>query len=332
MEKTTRTESQITAELGPIDPKVSLLLRSNPIHQRFTSWHEENFLPVEQCPSEELRSRATNSTISQRAFIRRESIEKKMKLRKPKKDKKKKKKKKSKKSKDKKESETESTCEEEPVALTEAFIFNPHEFFETGQTGTRRRLKLAYLYDPKTKIPIWSLIKDMLGKDLTRFAVPVYVCEPLSMLQRAMEAWNFREIVFKAAQESDRFKRLAQIAAFMMVQYTATLGRNKKPFNPLLGETFEYELDGIRMLTEQVSHHPPISAFHVEGEDFVSWGHIKLKSKLQTTGLDVTTQGLDFFRFWLCIFLGFLDFCFGHFLGFLDFEIRVNVVFKFGNG
>ena len=295
MEKTTLTESQITSELGPIDQKVSLLLRTNPIHQRFTSWQEEHFVPVPECQFDELRIRATNSNISQRAFIRRESIEKKIKLRKPKKDKKKKKKsKKSKKSKDKKEIETESTCEEEPVELTETFIFNPHEFFKTGETGIRRRLKLAYLYDPKTKIPIWSLIKDMLGKDLTRFAVPVYVCEPLSMLQRAMEAWNFRDIVLKAAKETDRFKRLAQIATFMMVQYTATLGRNKKPFNPLLGETFEYELDGIRMLTEQVSHHPPISAFHVEGEDFVAWGHIKLKSKLQTTGLDVTTQGFEY--------------------------------------
>ena len=295
MEKTTLTESQITSELGPIDQRVSLLLRTNPIHQRFTSWQEEHFVPVPECQFDELRIRATNSNISQRAFIRRESIEKKIKLRKPKKDKKKKKKsKKSKKSKDKKEIETESTCEEEPVELTETFIFNPHEFFKTGETGIRRRLKLAYLYDPKTKIPIWSLIKDMLGKDLTRFAVPVYVCEPLSMLQRAMEAWNFRDIVLKAAKETDRFKRLAQIATFMMVQYTATLGRNKKPFNPLLGETFEYELDGIRMLTEQVSHHPPISAFHVEGEDFVAWGHIKLKSKLQTTGLDVTTQGFEY--------------------------------------
>jgi len=42
-----------------------------------------------------------------------------------------------------------------------------------------------------------------------------------------------------------------------------------KPFNPLLGETFEYEQDGFRLLLEQVSHHPPISALHCEHEKYV---------------------------------------------------------------
>ncbi len=44
------------------------------------------------------------------------------------------------------------------------------------------------------------------------------------------------------------------------------MGLNK-PFNPLLGETFELVEDGkYRFLGEQVSHHPPVSAFHIQGE------------------------------------------------------------------
>ena len=35
----------------------------------------------------------------------------------------------------------------------------------------------------------------------------------------------------------------------------------KKPFNPLLGETFELVGKDYRFLAEQVSHHPPITAF-----------------------------------------------------------------------
>ena len=35
-----------------------------------------------------------------------------------------------------------------------------------------------------------------------------------------------------------------------------------KPFNPILGETFECSFGGIPVYTEQISHHPPISAFY----------------------------------------------------------------------
>lgn len=292
MERPESPEAPNIAELGPIDPKVALLLSTNPVHKQFTSWKSDDFFLVKDPAYLEIRSRlGSESKLKSRDFPRRESIEKKMKLRTPKKKKQKKKKKKSKKDKSSGSSETDTTSEEDQIELTHNFVINTNEFFEVDNEGSSRRIKLAYMYDPKTKIPIWSLIKDLLGKDLTKFAVPVYVCEPLSMLQRVLEAWNFRNLVLKASEEPDQYKRLANIAIFMVIQYTATLGRNKKPFNPLLGETFEYEIDGIRMLVEQVSHHPPISAFHVESEDFVSWGHIKLKSKLQTTGLDVTTQG-----------------------------------------
>jgi hypothetical protein len=41
-----------------------------------------------------------------------------------------------------------------------------------------------------------------------------------------------------------------------------------KPFNPILGETWEAALpDGSRIYLEQISHHPPISAFQLQGPD-----------------------------------------------------------------
>lgn len=40
----------------------------------------------------------------------------------------------------------------------------------------------------------------------------------------------------------------------------------RKPFNPILGETWQATLsDGTSMHMEQISHHPPVSAFHMEG-------------------------------------------------------------------
>jgi hypothetical protein len=36
-----------------------------------------------------------------------------------------------------------------------------------------------------------------------------------------------------------------------------------KPFNPILGETFQAYLGGIPLSYEQISHHPPISSYYM---------------------------------------------------------------------
>ena len=41
----------------------------------------------------------------------------------------------------------------------------------------------------------------------------------------------------------------------------------RKPFNPILGETWQAILpqDGTQLFVEQISHHPPVSAFQMQG-------------------------------------------------------------------
>jgi hypothetical protein len=42
---------------------------------------------------------------------------------------------------------------------------------------------LPFFKDPKVKISIWTIIKDSIGKDLSKMTVPVYFNSPLSLLQ-----------------------------------------------------------------------------------------------------------------------------------------------------
>ena len=44
------------------------------------------------------------------------------------------------------------------------------------------------------------------------------------------------------------------------------LRRINKPANPLLGETFEFEANDYKCFSEQVSHHPPITALYYESK------------------------------------------------------------------
>jgi hypothetical protein len=146
---------------------------------------------------------------------------------------------------------------------------------------------------PNVKISIWKILKDSVGKDLSKLAVPVYFNEPISMLQKVSEVMEYESLVMKAAKEKDPAIRMLYIAAFGVAQYHCSSCRMNKPFNPILGETFEYEKPGeYRYIAEQVSHHPPISVGHAENEHYEIWMNTFMKSQFWGKSMEVKPLGL----------------------------------------
>ena len=96
--------------------------------------------------------------------------------------------------------------------------------------------------------------------------LPVSFNEPTSLLQRVAEDMEYADLLDMAADRMDSTERLVYVAAFAASEYASTIGRVAKPFNPLLGETYEYVRPdkGYRFFIEQVSHHPPIGAAWAE--------------------------------------------------------------------
>src|SRR5436190_24254674 len=115
-------------------------------------------------------------------------------------------------------------------------------------------------------IPWQGILKSMIGKDMTKMTLPVSFNEPTSLLQRVAENMEYSDLLDIAADRADSVERMVYVAAFAASEYDSTIGRVAKPFNPLLGETFEYVRPdkGYRFFVEQVSHHPPIGAAHAE--------------------------------------------------------------------
>ena len=87
------------------------------------------------------------------------------------------------------------------------------------------------------------------------------------MLQNMAEIMEYAECLDKAATCEDPYLRMAWVVAFTMGPFAA-IERPWKPFNPILGETFEYYTkdNGIKYLAEQVSHHPPVGVSHGEND------------------------------------------------------------------
>jgi hypothetical protein len=79
--------------------------------------------------------------------------------------------------------------------------------------------------------------------------------EPLSFLQRLTEDFEYSDCLDKAARCEDSCEQLAYVAAFTASSYATTNNRTGKPFNPLLGETYEFDRRddyGWRSFCEQV--------------------------------------------------------------------------------
>ncbi|KAJ3140607.1 hypothetical protein HDU90_007909 [Geranomyces variabilis] len=213
------------------------------------------------------------------------------------------------------------------------YLVNPRDVKQSAVgypgPGEHRTSIPLDLSKPKPSLAVWSFLKSAIGKDLSKITLPVFFNEPLSMLQRMCEDIEYVELLSLAsavgrgveegsAQPSEAAKtaaaniganltelttlhdeeaslvRLAYVAAYAMSNYSSTLGRIQKPFNPVLGETYELVRDdkGFRYLSEQVCHHPPISACHCESPDYTFWTEVSVKSKFWGKSLEIHPLGL----------------------------------------
>ena len=109
-----------------------------------------------------------------------------------------------------------------------------------------------------------DVLKNASGKDLSKIPMPCNFSEPLSYLQKFTEWFEYSNLLDKAAECEDSLEQLAFLTAFIVSSGVNSSESKSKPFNPMLGETFECDrLDdmGWRSISEQVSHHPPEIAF-----------------------------------------------------------------------
>nr|XP_050848076.1 oxysterol-binding protein 1 isoform X1 [Vespula vulgaris]XP_050848077.1 oxysterol-binding protein 1 isoform X1 [Vespula vulgaris] len=171
----------------------------------------------------------------------------------------------------------------------------------TGLVNTPNRKRRTRVPDkPNYPLNLWSIMKNCIGKDLSKIPMPVNFSEPLSMLQRLTEDYEYAEILDRAAECTDSYEQMAYVAAFTISSYSTTASRTGKPFNPLLGETYECDRTddlGWRAISEQVSHHPPMLAQHCQGRKWSCWQEFTMASKFRGKYLQVIPLGTAHLEF-----------------------------------
>ena len=138
---------------------------------------------------------------------------------------------------------------------------------------------------------VLQLIKDagnqlFKGRGIVGIPLPVRVFEPRSMIDRLTDWWSTGPIFLPVAARcsSDAVERLKYVMCFAVSGLYGSL-HQRKPFNPILGETYQgIWPDGSSVLLEHTSHHPPISNFLIISKEFKLWGHWEFTAKVTDLG------------------------------------------------
>jgi oxysterol-binding protein-related protein 3/6/7 len=161
-------------------------------------------------------------------------------------------------------------------------------------TGIIRRTELPVPAQSMENISIMGILRNNVGKDLSTVAMPIALNEPINLLQKMCEELEYSSLLDDAANIVDPVDRLAVVAAFVVSAYSSTIHRAaRKPFNPLLGETFEFNRPdrGFKFISEKVSHHPPIMACHAESSKYTFYQDSLLKTKFWGKSMELSSIG-----------------------------------------
>ena len=101
------------------------------------------------------------------------------------------------------------------------------------------------------------------GKSIMNVSLPIKIFESRSHLEKLASEFLFLPFYLeKAMSTKDPLERIKAMATWYIISIQLE-PQMMKPFNPILGETFQSMIGGYDIACEQISHHPPVSAFQI---------------------------------------------------------------------
>lgn len=195
---------------------------------------------------------------------------------------------------DSEEDTPEPSNDEERSRLSSLFPSKPKSLtpLPLDKVSRRDNIKAPTVMPPS----LIGFLRKNVGKDLSQISMPVSANEPLSLLQRAAETLEYSTLLDKAASVSDSVERLAYVTAFAVASLSSNRVRERairKPFNPMLGETYELVREdlGFRFIAEKVSHRPVQLAYHADGKDWSLTQSPMPTQKFWGKSAEIVTEG-----------------------------------------
>nr|XP_034985969.1 oxysterol-binding protein-related protein 10 isoform X2 [Zootoca vivipara] len=194
---------------------------------------------------------------------------------------------------------------------------------EVTDTEDNEEEDIGVLEDQRSVI--LHLISQLkLGMDLTRVVLPTFILEKRSLLEMYANFLAHPDLFLTVSSGSTPEERIIYFVEYYLTAFHE--GRKgavaKKPYNPIIGETFHCSWDvpkdkvkqsrtnspspspkgkappppekyKLRFVAEQVSHHPPVSCFYCECKEkrMCANVHVWTKSKFMGMSIGVSMVG-----------------------------------------
>jgi len=143
--------------------------------------------------------------------------------------------------------------------------------YQKNKDGTIEMVNQEIL--KRQKQVLGSLVKQFgsalfSGKSIMGISLPVAIFEPQSQLEREAFSLLFApHYLEQAGATLDKVEQFRLAVAFLIA--SLHIGTNpQKPFNPILGETFQGIIGDSPVYAEQISHHPPVCALQLLGKNY----------------------------------------------------------------
>ena len=160
--------------------------------------------------------------------------------------------------------------------------------------NNKKRESLPTMRDPSKKVNVWTILKENIGKDLSRMSMPVYAKEPITLLEKVSEFLEYRHLLKLANNTENSSLRIANILGFFLAWISQSRVRLAASFNSLLGETYEFIDNDDKFIFELANNHPPVVGVYGESNDYKVECSFSIKTNLSLSGLEFETIG-DFF-------------------------------------
>lgn len=156
----------------------------------------------------------------------------------------------------------------------------------------------------ENKSIFWALFRSSLRNvDLSKVTLPTFILEPRSFLQKLSDYYYHCDLLYEANTLECPYERLKCVVRWYLSGFYKKPAGLKKPYNPVLGEYYRCAFQtktGSRMyfLAEQISHHPPKSAFYALNpiDGYESSGTVCVSSKIGLTSVSAVLQGEVYLR------------------------------------
>ncbi|XP_017752324.1 PREDICTED: oxysterol-binding protein-related protein 8 isoform X4 [Eufriesea mexicana] len=193
------------------------------------------------------------------------------------------------------DSESEGSAKEDQQEVINETPYTANEQEVLGAAG-----EVVTELQEEQKSLIWCLMKQVRpGMDLSKVVLPTFILEPRSFLEKLADSYYHADLLSQAVIEDDAFTRMKGVVKWYLSGFYKKPQGLKKPYNPLLGETFRcywQHSNGSRTfyIAEQLSHHPPISGFYVTNrqDGFTISATIIAKSKFYGNSTSAILDGV----------------------------------------